>query len=197
MTPNPLRVIKPEIRVLGVDDSRFVLHSKSQVLVVGTVFRAGNWLEGVMSTLVEVDGLDATAKLISMIKQSPHFRQLRVILLDGITLGGFNVIDIKTLAFATGKPVIAVTTKKPDLERVHSALRNLPHYEDRWKAVLDAGEIFAVVTRGKKHQVYAEIAGLTIDVAVQILRLTATRSKVPEPLRVAHIIASGISLYTT
>lgn len=192
--PKVLQIVKPEIRVLGVDDGRFVFHSRSHALVVGAVFRGGNWLEGVMSTCVEVDGLDATAKIISMIKASPHFRQVRVIMLNGITMGGFNVIDVKRLALATGKPVIAVTTKKPRLDQMHSALKNLPHYEERWKTVLNAGEVFAVVTRGEKHQVYAEIAGVTKDVAIKILRLTATRSKVPEPLRVAHLIASGISL---
>ena len=42
MSPKTLRVIKPEIRVLGVDDGQFVPHSKSHVLVVGVVFRG--WL---------------------------------------------------------------------------------------------------------------------------------------------------------
>ncbi len=165
--------------------------------MIGVVFRAGNWLEGVMSTHVEVDGFDATTKLINMIESSRHYRQLRVIMLNGITLGGLNVVDIKALYLATGKPVIAVTDRKPDLERVHSALKNLPSSEERWTAILNAGEIFPVVRRRDKKPIYAEVAGLTKEVASEILRLTATRSKVPEPLRVAHLVASGIHLYTT
>jgi endonuclease V-like protein UPF0215 family len=43
--------------------------------------------------------------------------------------------------------------------------------------------------------VYVEIAGLSKEAAAEILRLTSTRSKVPEPLRVAHIMASGINLH--
>jgi uncharacterized protein len=190
-----LRVIKPEIRILGVDDGKFVPHSKTQVLVVGVVFRAGYWLEGVMSTRVAVDGFDGTAKMVNMIKGSPHYKQLRVIMLNGITLGGFNVVDIKALNEQTGLPVIAVTSRKPNLAKVHSALKNLPKSDDRWNSVLNAGEIFPVVTRGGKQQLYVEIAGITKEVAVGVLRLTATRSKIPEPLRVAHLVASGISLY--
>jgi uncharacterized protein len=188
-------MIKPEIRVLGLDDGKFVPHSKTQVLVVGVVFRAGYWLEGVMSTQVAVDGVDGTAKMVNMIKGSPHYKQLRVIMINGITLGGFNLVDIKALNEQTGLPVIAVTSRKPNLAKVHSALKNLPNSEDRWAAVLNAGEIFPVVTRGGKQQVYIEIAGITKEVAVEVLRLTATNSKIPEPLRVAHLVASGISLY--
>jgi endonuclease V-like protein UPF0215 family len=190
-----LRFIKPEIRVLGVDDGKFVPHSKTQVLVVGVVFRAGLWVEGVMSTRVAVDGLDGTAKLASMIMASPHYKQLRVVMLNGVTFGGFNVVDIKALNTEIKLPVLAVTTRKPDLAKVHAALKNLPNCEERWSAILNAGEIFSVATHGNKQQVYVEIAGITKETSIEILRLTVTRSKTPEPLRVAHLVASGISLY--
>ena len=195
MSHGRLRVIKPEIRVLGVDDGKFIPHSKAQVPVVGIVFRGGYWLEGVMSTQITVDGLDATAKISSMIRNSAHCKQLRVVMLNGITFGGFNVVDIKTINADTNLPVIAVTTREPDLTRVHLALKNLPHSEERWRAVVNAGEIFPVVTRGGTQRVYVEVAGIKVESAVEVLRETATRSKIPEALRVAHLVASGISLY--
>ena len=197
MTPRTLRVIKPEIRVLGVDDGKFIPHSKAQVPVVGVVFRGGYWLDGVMSTQIRVDGFDATAKIGSMVTNSPHYKQLRVIMLNGITFAGFNVVDIKALNTQTNLPVIAVTSRKPDLTRVHAALKNLPNSQERWNAVVNAGEIFPVLTRGGKQRIYVEVAGVAKEIAVEILRLTATRSKIPEALRVAHLVASGISLYTT
>jgi len=114
-----------------------------------------------------------------------------------VTLGGFNVVDIKALNSKTGLPIIAITTRKPDLAKVRAALKNLPNFEDRWNAILNAGEIFPVATHGGMQQVYVEVSGLAKETAVEILELTATRSKTPEPLRVAHLVASGISLYTT
>jgi len=66
------RSIKFEIRVLGVDDGVFIPHSKGLVDVVGVVFRGGYWLDGVMRTEIEVDGLDATEKIASMIIESPR-----------------------------------------------------------------------------------------------------------------------------
>jgi uncharacterized protein len=192
-----IRMVKPEIRVIGIDDGKFVPHSKTQVTVVGVVFRGGLWLDGVLSTTITVDGLDATNKLSSMITQSPHYGQLRVIMINGITLGGFNIVDIHELNASTDLPVIAVIDRKPDLEEVQLALKRLPNNSERWAAVLNAGELFGVSTRQGKSPVYLEIAGIGKAQAEEIVKLTATRSKIPEPLRVAHLVASGISLYST
>ena len=187
------RTIKPEIRVLGVDDGIFTPHVKGSALIVGVVFRGGSSLDGIMSTRVEVDGFDATDKIASMVNSSPHRKQLRVIMLDGVTFAGFNVVDIKRLASETQLPIIAVTRDEPNFEDIHEALRNLPRSEERWKAVQNAGKIVRVYTRSKKERVFIETAGIDDGDAEKIVKLTSTRSSVPEPLRVAHLIASGIS----
>lgn len=193
MFPKKFRVIKPEIRVLGVDDGVFTPHVKGFAPLIGVVFRGGCWLDGVMSTKVEVDGFDSTAKIAAMVLNSPHYKQLRVMMLDGVTFAGFNVVDIERLNAETGLPVIAVTREKPNLKDIREALRNLPQSEKRWRAVLNAGKILEVSTRSKTERVYVEMSGILEEDAQKIVKLTSTRSSVPEPLRVAHLIASGIS----
>lgn len=188
-----IRSIKPEIRILGVDDGIFVPHTKGLVDVVGVVYRGGYWLDGVMRTEVEIDGMDATEKITAMITNSRHYDQLRVVTLNGITLAGFNVLDIKELFKKLRLPVIAVTREKPNLEEIKGALMNLPDHERRWEAIENAGSIIEVCTRKGQKPVYMQIAGLPEADAKKILRKTSTRSNVPEALRVAHIIASGLS----
>jgi len=189
------RSIKPEIRVLGVDDGVFIPRSKGLVDVVGIVFRGGYWLDGVMRTEIEVDGLDATEKIASMITESPHYKQLRIIMLSGITFAGFNVVDIKELYSKTSLPVIALTRDLPKMEEIKQALENLPEKEKRWKAILNAGEIFEVQTREGEEPIYMQIAGIEREDAEKIVKITSTRSNIPEPLRVAHIIASGLTKF--
>ena len=186
-------MIKPEIRVLGVDDGVFTPHVESLVPVVGVVFRGGYWLDGVMHTEILVDGFDATERISAMVTGSPHYKQLRVIMLNGITFAGFNVVDIKALNATTDLPVIAVTREKPDLPLIRRALEHLPRSEERWKAVLNAGELSKVSTRKEGEKVYLHTAGISVLDAEKIVRLTSTRSNLPEALRVAHLIASGIS----
>jgi endonuclease V-like protein UPF0215 family len=187
------RVIKPEIRVLGVDDGAFKPHVKGQVPVIGVVFRGGFWLDGVMHTSIEVDGFDATDRIASMITGSSHYKQLRVIMLNGVTFAGFNIVDVKALHAVTKLPVITVTREKPDFADIHKALQNLPDSEKRWETILSAGEPVEVSTRSAKAKVYMQTAGVSQEDAQKILRLTSTRSNVPEALRVAHLVASGIS----
>jgi endonuclease V-like protein UPF0215 family len=187
------RVIKPEIRVLGVDDGVFSPHVKGLVPVVGVVFRGGYWLDGVMHTKVEVDGFDATEKIVSMIINSPHYKQLRVIMLDGITFAGFNVVNIKELNSETKLPVITVTREQPNFAEIREALKNLPKSQERWQNIQSAGKMFEVSTRSENEKVYIQTSGILEEDARKILQLTSTRSSVPEALRVAHLIASGIS----
>lgn len=187
------RTIKPEIRVLGIDDGDFVPREKGLVDLIGVVYRGGYWLEGVMRTEIQVDGMDATEKIAAMIKESPHYKQLRVIMLDGITFAGFNVVDIKELSQKVKLPVITVVREKPDLDAIKKALENLPEPEKRWAAMKSAGELIEVHTRGAEGAVYMQTAGISKADAETITRNTSLRSNVPEALRVAHIIASGFA----
>jgi len=188
-----IRVVKPEIRVLGIDDGVFTPHSNELVDVVGIVYRGGYWLDGFMCTTVRVDGLDATEKLAEMIVNSPHYPQLRVIMLNGVTLAGFNVVDIKELCQKVKLPIIAVTRDKPNFDDIQKALQNLPHSEQRWKAIERAGKMIKVRTREGEDPIYVHVVGLSEENAKRILKSTSTRSNIPEALRVAHIIASGLA----
>ncbi|MCS7123951.1 MAG: DUF99 family protein [Candidatus Bathyarchaeota archaeon] len=193
MAYKKFRTIKPEIRVLGVDDGIFKPRTRSYVPVIGVVFRGGYWLDGVMHTKIKVDGTDATRKIAQMITSSPHYKQLRIIMLDGITFAGFNVVDIKELNAKTKLPIMTVTREKPNLEEIRNALKTLPKSEERWKAILNAGEPIEVPVKGGKEKVYIQAVGISLEDAVKILKMTSTRSNIPEALRVAHLIASGIT----
>lgn len=187
-----IRGVKPEIRVLGIDDGVFTPHSNELVDVVGVVYRGGYWFDGFMHTRVHVDGLDANERLAEMITSSPHFGQVRVVILNGVTLAGFNVVDIDVLWRDTGLPVIAVTRDKPDFADIKKALQHLPFSERRWRIIEKTGKLFSVRTRQGELPIYAHAAGLSEVLARRILKVTSTRSNVPECLRVAHLIASGL-----
>jgi endonuclease V-like protein UPF0215 family len=193
LLPKRFRSIKPEIRVLGIDDGAFVPRTHGTVDVVGVVYRGGIWFEGVMRTEVTIDGLDATEKMAAMITGSPFYGEIRVAVLDGVTFAGFNVVDISELSRRVDLPVISVVREKPNLKEVRSALKNLPDFEVRWRAMENAGKLFAVETRRGENPVYMHTAGILLDDAKKIMKKTSTRSLIPEALRVAHIIASGLT----
>ena len=183
--------VKPEIRILGIDDSALL---NEKVMIVGTIFRGGEWIDGVLRSEITRDGHDATGVIVTMIKNSRHYGQLRVIMLDGITYGGFNVIDIQELYRETGLPVIVVMRSYPDFEKIKSALQHFSDWEVRWNIIKRAGEIEKLVTARNGTPVYIQKAGIGAKNAEKIIHLTSIRSSIPEPLRVAHLIATGIIL---
>lgn len=186
-----MRNIKREIRIVGFDDAPFIPRTKGKVPVIGVVFRGGDFLDGVFKTDVEIDGMNATDTLIKIINRSKHKEQLRVIMLNGITIGGFNMINISKLYKKTGLPVIAINRKKPNLKKIRIALQNFDDFEDRWKCIEDAGKIHKMKIEKDKN-IYFQFKGLKQNEVEMIIRLSCTRSLIPEPLRVAHLIASSL-----
>src|SRR6059058_2513785 len=85
--------MKAKSRFLGIDDAPFRFSDES-VPVVGVVVQAPSYIEGVLTTLAEVDGHDATERIAAMVRRSRYLAGLAAILIDGTAVGGFNVIDI-------------------------------------------------------------------------------------------------------
>ncbi len=90
---------------------------------------------------MDVDGLDATNKISDMIRTSPYYQQLRVIMLNGTICAGFNTVNLKKLFELTGLPIISITKEKPDINYLKLILRTLPQWMKRWKDIEEAGEI--------------------------------------------------------
>lgn len=178
-------MLKKEIRVLGIDDSPFKKSQKEKVLVVGSVFRGGLFLDGVLSTNVEIDGDDATEKIIRMVNSSKFKPQFQCILLNGIAVAGFNIIDIKELGEKTKIPVMVIIRKKPNIQLIKDTLARI-NKKEKIALIEKAGY---VIPAGK---IYMQLAGIGIEKAKEILKITCTRSLIPEPIRISHLIASGI-----
>jgi len=173
------------LRTIGIDDGPFSRGQRRPVLVVGAVYSAAQF-EGLLATSVRGDGYNATERLIRMIGGSKFHAQLHLVMLDGITLGGFNVVDLPRLASELGLPCVAVMRREPDQPAVTRALSHLPRSGWR-RAVMDrAGPIHAA------GPLCFQVAGGDAEAARQALLASTVQGHVPECLRAAHIIASGI-----
>ncbi len=180
--------IKSQIRILAIDDSPLI---RETITIIGVFFRGGEQLDGILRTEIRKDGMDATDVFIRMINDSKYHAQIRVILLDGVTYAGFNPVDITYLFKETGVPVISFMRSCPDIEKIKLALSNLPDAEKRWEMIQRAGKIYRIK---QNNPVFFQLCGLDKESAVKIIRMTSTHSNIPEPLRVAHLIATGVVL---
>jgi endonuclease V-like protein UPF0215 family len=172
--------------VVGFDDAPFARAHRGDVLVVGAVY-AGARLEGVLAGRVRRDGANATRVIADLVRRSRFRAHLQLVLLQGIAFAGFNVVDLRALHDALGIPVLVVGRKRPNLARIRAALLNhVPGGARKWRLIEQAGPMEAV--RG----LYVQRAGLTLAEARDLLAATTLHGKLPEPLRLAHLIAGGI-----
>jgi len=182
--------MKQQIRLLGIDDSPFTFTEK-YATVIGVVMRGGEYIECVLKNQVTVDGSDSTYICKEMIKNTRHRKQLKAMMLDGISLGGFNVVDIEEIYADTKLPVITITRDKPDFKKIKKALqKNFDDWKERL-SVMKKGRLHSVKTLHKP--IYIKCVGVSLEEAKEIIKISTIRGVVPEPIRMAHLIASGIT----
>ncbi|MEF8874353.1 MAG: DUF99 family protein [Candidatus Thermoplasmatota archaeon] len=182
-------MVKDQVRAIGIDDAPFEF-SDEDVLVVGTVIRAPNYLEGVLSTRIDIDGTDATEKLSEMVKDSKFREQAKVIFIDGAAIGGFNLIDLEELNGKTGIPCVSVSRKRPDFDDIKKAMKkHFDEWSERFEQI-KKGKIYEIETTDKP--IYIQKEGSDIQTVKRLLDRFTLLGRLPEPIRLSHIIASGV-----
>lgn len=177
---------KHSTHVLGIDDGPLDRFTDTDTLVVGVVMAGAKLVEGVLTTRLAIDGADATTRLAEWVNGSRFRPLLRAILLDGITIAGLSVVDLPKLSDRTGLPVIAVTRKEPDPKDLSMALESAGFFE-RLESVRRAGQ------SGRFRDVSFSCAGIADSEVDRLLANQVGKSKMPECLRLAHLIAGGVT----
>jgi endonuclease V-like protein UPF0215 family len=195
------------VNVIGFDDGPFARDHRGKVLLVGAVC-AGTRLDGVVSGRVTRDGTDATARMVNIVRSSQFENHVRAVLLQGIAVAGFNVVDVRELGTALGVPVLVVMRRPPDMRAIERALfseepRTRPRVRGaarKWRLILaagkvellDVGEASATGLRGRPQRLWVQRHGLSLEAARRLVASTTLHGNVPEPLRLAHLVAGGL-----
>lgn len=173
--------------VVGFDDAPFARTHRGDVAVIGTVY-AGTRLDGVLRGKVRRDGRNATQVVSRLVRDSRFFPQLHLIMLQGIALAGFNVVDIHALHTHTGLPVLVVMRHAPSWDAIRNALlQRVPGGRRKWQLIEAAGAVEHLAN------VYVQRAGISAALAQAALERFQLWGHIPEPLRAAHLIAGGIT----
>lgn len=177
---------RPLTNVIGFDDAPFPHAHRGDVRLVGVVC-AGTRMDGLVSGRVRRDGANATRVMAELVK-GRFVEHIRAVLMKGIAVGGFNVVDIHALADTLGVPVLVVARRAPDLDRIAAVLRErVPGGEKKLKLIEKAG---AMEPMGG---LWVQRAGLDRAAAETLIGATTLQGHIPEALRLAHIIAGGVT----
>ena len=185
MELNSLLRLNRVIRVIGFDDAPFLRNAGGSVSIAGVVC-AGTRFEGMVWGQVEQDGWDATDVILELLLGRKFLPQLHILLLDGIAFGGFNVIDLPTLSEQLKLPCVAVMRRMPNLTAVEQAIHRLPQPERRLPRLYRAGAIHA------HPPFFFQVYGACPKVTFSVLERLTDCGKVPEALRLAHLIGAAV-----
>ncbi|HEY6006374.1 MAG TPA: DUF99 family protein [Anaeromyxobacter sp.] len=173
------------LRAIGFDDAPFVRGRRGAVGLAGVVC-AGTRFEGLVWGEVRQDGWNATEAIVRLLAGGKFLPQLHLVLTDGISFGGFNVVDLEALAEALARPCVAVMRRQPDLAAVERAIRRLPRPERRLELVRRAGPVH------RRGAFTFQVRGTDPEAAGRALARLTDRGAVPEPLRLAHLVGAAV-----
>jgi len=174
------------LRAVGVDDAPFDRDHRGGPVKLAGIVCSGTRIEGMLWGETTKDGRDATEVITRLIGESKFADQLHITLLDGVTVGGLNVINLPALHEALQIPVVSVMRRPPNLDRMRAVVLQLPDGHHRWGQIEQAGPVHSI---GGFH---FQCHGAEPDVVSRALAALTDRGKVPEPLRLAHLIGAAV-----
>lgn len=179
-------MLKRFSNIIGFDDAPFPAAHRGKVTVVGAVC-ARTRINGILVGSVRRDGSDAAQKLAQLVAGSKFARSVQLIMLQGVALAGFNVVDVFTLHEQLDLPVLVVCRKQPDMQAVREALVHIRGGAKKWSLIEKLGPMEPAAG------VYVQRAGLTLAQAAAAVEHATAASAIPEPLRVAHLVAGALA----
>ena len=174
--------------VFGIDDGPFVVRAGGDTPIVGVMTEGPDLVEAVAVTRFPVDGDDATGFLAAWVTGLRLHPALQAVVLGGITIAGLGVVDLAALAARVGVPVVAVSRRDPRAHRVGDALRAAGLAARL--AVLERTPAAFACPDG----LYLACAGASAEEAARVVAGCRGKARVPEPLRLAHMIARAVAV---
>ena len=183
-----LHLEKKGIRGLAIAES-FSQDSKKSVLS-GIVMSTDLVIDGFVVGYSTVGGDDATDSILAMYEKLDR-PDVSFLLISGIVISLYNIVDVKRISEKTGLPVIGVTYEEsPGIE---DAIKH--HFPESYESKLT--EYSKLGSREKitlctSHNLYIRNEGCTALEAKQLLDKMTLQGSVPEPLRIAQLLAKTL-----
>ncbi len=182
-----LHVNKRGVRVLGIAES----FAKKEPLsrLAGVVMRKDLRVDGFGLAEISVGGDDATEGILGIFRGLER-EDINALLLNGSIISWFNIVDLARVREETDLPVISLTYEESEgLEGYIREYFTRPQEKIELYRRLGPREPLRLRTG---FEVYARFLGATAEETKGLLNSFTLEGKVPEPLRVARLLARTI-----
>jgi hypothetical protein len=170
--------------VLAIAES-FKKSCKKSTLA-GLVMRRDLIIDGMTFGSATIEGDDATESIISIHKSLAR-DDINCILLDGLVISMYNIINGEKIADTTALPVVAITFE--DSKGLEASIK---HHFDDWQHKVEQYQNLGKrerITLKTGKNLFIRYWGLSQKKVIAILNSFTLQGSVPEPIRVAKLAA--------
>lgn len=184
-----LNLEKKAIRVLGLAES-FRRDSSQDAVLAGVVMRSDFIVDGVVIGRCKVGGMDITDSILEMYRKLDR-DDISALMINGCIISWFNVIDLNKLYKETNLASICLTYYPSDGLRKYFIKYFPEDWNERVKVYEENGPRNEVVNKNG-FKIYLRAVGIDVETALNLVNKYTLFGRVPEPLRLARLIAHAI-----
>ena len=183
-----LHLEKKGIRGLAIAES-FSQNSKKSILS-GIVMSTDLVIDGFVFGHSTVGGDDATDAILEMYEKLDR-QDISFLLISGIVISLYNIIDMKRISEKIGLPVIGVTYEESS--GIEDAIKH--HFPESYKSKLaeySKLEPRKKITLHTSYNLYVRNEGCTVLETKQLLDKITLQGSIPEPLKITQLLANTL-----
>lgn len=185
-----MHIAKKGLRVLGIAES---FYSRDYSVLAGVVMRKDLRVDGISYTRITVGGMDATSGVLRIFRQLER-NDINVIMMSGCVIAWYNILDPATVCKSTGVPVVVVTYE--DSEGLSDDIaHHFPGDAVRLACYASLGERVPF-TLPTGYMIFLRSYGIDQHEAGQLCRDVTLDGKIPEPVRIARLMARAAMYFS-
>ena len=183
-----LHLEKKGLRGLAIAES-FRQNSKKSIFS-GIVMRRDFVIDGFVFGSATLEGDDATDTILEMYEELQR-PDISYVLISGLIVSMYNIIDIKKLHDALKIPIIGVSYH--DSSGIEDAIKH--HFPDSFESKIDEYQKLGKrekITLKTSHDIFVRKEGCTLNDVTHLLNELTLHGSVPEPIRVSQLLANTL-----
>ena len=184
----PLHLEKKGLRGLAIAES-FHQNSEKSILS-GLVMRRDFVIDGFVFGTATLDGDDATESILKMYDELNR-PDISFVLISGLILSLYNIVDIKKIHEKLQIPIIGVTYNES--EGIDSAIKH--HFPESYESKLKQYQKLDKrdkITLHTSSDIFVRRQGCNLHEIKRLLNELTIQGSFPEPLRVAQLLAKSL-----
>jgi endonuclease V-like protein UPF0215 family len=184
----PLHLEKKGLRGLAIAES-FRQNSTKSILS-GVVMRRDFVIDGFIFGRTTLDGDDATDVILQMYEDLKR-PDISYLLISGLIISLYNIIDIKKIHESLQIPIIGITYH--DSKGIEDSIKH--HFPNSYKSKIKNYQKLGIrkkITLHTSSDVFVRKEGCTLHDVKHLLDKLTLQGSLPEPVRVAQLLAKSL-----